>query len=196
MSTWTHTLAGVLMAGLVTVAPAGAQETNAPQQPAQRQAQTPQGTPMGYGMMGGPMMGGGPGGMMMGYPQAGGWHDGMMGMMGGFGAAHMASHIEGHIAFLKAELKITAAQEDAWKGVAEAMRASAANLARLDAGSIGSPATAPTVAQAFDLKERVLTARLENTKRLQAAWSKLEPALSPDQRKAAEQLMVPHLMMM
>ena len=41
----------------------------------------------------------------------------------------MAGHIEGRIAFLKAELKITDAQQPLWNAVADAMRASAQDMA-------------------------------------------------------------------
>ncbi|TDQ83241.1 LTXXQ motif family protein [Dongia mobilis] len=41
-----------------------------------------------------------------------------MGMMGG-------RHVEGRLAFLKTELKINAAQEDAWQAYADALRANA-----------------------------------------------------------------------
>jgi hypothetical protein len=71
----------------------------------------------------GPTMGGwehGPQGMM-GY---GGMGLGMMGQ-GGFGpamCAMMAGHVDGRLAYLKAELKITDAQEPLWKAYAATAR--------------------------------------------------------------------------
>src|ERR1035437_8143179 len=44
---------------------------------------------------------------------------------------HFGGHIEGHIAFLKAELNITPAQEALWNKVAAAMRADVADSERL-----------------------------------------------------------------
>jgi hypothetical protein len=49
---------------------------------------------------------------------------GMMGMMG------MADHVEGRIAYLKAELKITEAQMPQWNAFADALRSNAASMRR------------------------------------------------------------------
>src|SRR5712691_10376760 len=59
-------------------------------------------------------MPGAPGGMPM---------TGMMQMM--MGQNGMAGHVEGRIAFLKVELKITDAQQPLWKAVVDVMRANA-----------------------------------------------------------------------
>ena len=50
----------------------------------------------------------------------------MMRMMMGQNA--MAEHVEGRIAFLKTELKITDAQQPLWNAVADAMRANAKEM--------------------------------------------------------------------
>lgn len=142
------------------------------------------GAPGGMAMMGG----GGQGGMMV-CPMMG--QGAMMDMGGGMG--DWASHIDGHLAFLKAELKITPAQEGEWKTFAEALRTTATTPTRMPTQG---PGAAPSVGQSFEQKERVLTSRLENTKRLHVAWSKLDAVLTPDQRKAAEQILAPRLMMM
>jgi hypothetical protein len=49
----------------------------------------------------------------------------MMGGPGGMGMMWMADHIDGRIAFLKAELKITEAQMSPWNAFADALRANA-----------------------------------------------------------------------
>ena len=77
-----------------------------------------------------------PGGMMAG---AGGMP--MMGMMGmmmgrdGMGGmpmmAAMAGHVEGRLAFLKTELKITEAQLPLWNAVADAIRANAKGMGEM-----------------------------------------------------------------
>jgi len=122
---------------------------------------------------------------------------GQGGMMGVGGMADMASHIDGHLAFIKAELKITPAQEDAWKGFADVLRASAASMAQMQGRMpMAAPGTAQTVSQALDQKERLLATRLDNSKRLRTAWVKLDAVLTPEQRKAAEGILVPRIMMM
>jgi hypothetical protein len=78
---------------------------------------------MGMGPPGGGMSGGampGMGGMPM-----------MMGQGGMRGMAMMAEHIEGRVAFLKTELKITDAQLPLWNAVADAMRANAKSMSAM-----------------------------------------------------------------
>jgi len=159
---------------------AAAPGTPAPAQQVQPQAQPQSGMPMGMmNMMGGSSA------MMC--PMMGAQGAGAQGM------ADMAKHMDGHIAFLKAELKITPAQEADWKAFADALRTSATNMASMRGMMGGSTAS---VGQSFDQKERLLTTRLENTKRLHAAWTKLDATLTAEQRQAAQQVLVPHLMMM
>lgn len=132
-------------------------------------------------------------GMTMGMMNMMGGSSGMMcPMMGAQGIGDMTSHMDGHIAFLKAELKITPAQEADWGAFSDALRISATNMASMQ-GMMGGQ-TMP-VGQSFEQKERLLTTRLENTKRLHAAWTKLDAALTAEQRQAAQQVLVPHLMM-
>src|SRR6516225_6346909 len=86
------------------------------QQPAQPAA--PQAGRTGPGMTGGNMMGqgqAGPAGMMP-----------MMNMMMGMQSG--AEHVEGRLAFIKAELKITDAQAPQWNVFAEAVRRNAGSM--------------------------------------------------------------------
>lgn len=179
-------LVGALALGLLASVPALADDAHHPAgtpstaaaPPPVTQVQPAPGMPMGAGQgMMCPMMGQGS-------------------MMGMGGMADMASHIDGHLAFIKAELKITPAQEDAWKGFADVLRASAASMAQMQGMPMAAPGTAQTVSQALDQKERLLAIRLDNSKRLRTAWVKLDAALTPEQRKAAEGILVPRLMMM
>lgn len=171
------------MLALLMTAPAFADDSHhppgdaAPGTPVQ-QVQPQPGMPMG--MMG--MMGGTSGGMVC--P-----------MMGGQGLGNMVSHMDGHIAFLKAELKITPAQDGDWKAFVDALRISATNMAGMQ-GMMSAAPPSSSVVQSFEQKERLLTTRLENTRRLHAAWSRLDATLSAEQHQAAQQVLVPHLMMM
>jgi hypothetical protein len=55
-----------------------------------------------------------------------------MGMMGGgMGGMATIDRVEGRIAFLRAELKITDAQADVWNGFADALRANAKSWRKL-----------------------------------------------------------------
>lgn len=120
---------------------------------------------------------------------------GGMGMhkgMHGCGSAGMSRHLDGHVAFLKAELKITPAQDAEWTAFTDALRAGAATMGPL----MGQGGPTGSVGEMFTQKERLLTTKLENAKRLHAAWAKLEPVLSADQKKAAAELIGQKMMRM
>lgn len=113
---------------------------------------------------------------------------GMMGQMQGRGPA--VTRTEGHIAFLKAELKIAGAQEKAWADYAEALRANAKQLNALAA------ATAPAAATPVDRLERqekTLAARLEIARRTKPALAALFATLSDDQKKTLGELAAPRM---
>jgi LTXXQ motif family protein len=147
------------------------------------------GTSPQQGMMGGmPMMN------MMGMMRT----MGMMGMMGP-GSAGMATvdRVEGRIAFLRAELKITEAQATAWNAFADALRTNAKKLSEVRASMMSQPGAeqqqAPTLTARLDAQERWLVARLEGTRAIKAAFTPLYGTFSDDQKKAADELLGPHM---
>ena len=93
----------------------------------------------GRGMMGPGMMGQG----MMGCPMYGDRMGGGMGRMGMMSA--QAGHVEGRIAFLKTELKITDAQLPLWNAVADAMRGDAKSMEAASSGIMGMMRSASNV---------------------------------------------------
>lgn len=99
--------------------------------------------------------------------------------------------VDGRIAFLKAELKITPAQETQWQQVAGAMHENANSLdqaiktARQDRGSMDA-------VQRLALREQFAKVRAENDARLLAAFKPLYASLSPEQQQVANQLVAPH----
>ena len=105
----------------------------APAQPAPPAGQSAM---MGPGMMGGGMMN-----MMGNMPMMNMMQ--MMGMMGqagdGMGGMAMIDHIEGRIAFLRTELKITDAQAGAWNALADALRANARSLGEIRGSMMPQP---------------------------------------------------------
>lgn len=144
---------------------------------------------MDPGMMMGPCM------MMGGQGMSGG--HGMMGMMGGQGMMAMMSgmgmteHVEGRIAFLQAELKITSDQQEAWSTFAEAIRANAKKMGEMRApGMTGGPAT---LQQRFDQQEKQLAARLDGLRGLKTAYDRLAAVLNDEQKGLAERLIPPHV---
>ncbi len=146
---------------------AGQDQASPPVQP------TPQGRMMGPG--GGMPMMGGPG------------HMGMMGMMG------MADRIEGRIAFLKAELKITEAQMPQWNAFADALRSNASRMSGMPAimmqgGMMGQDGASVSAPDRLDRMEKMMSAMLEAVKATKAALAPLYAVLTDEQKKTADQL--------
>ena len=164
----------------------------APTQPAPPASQS--GT--GQGMMGGGMMGGGMMNMMGGnMPMMN-----MMQMMGarqgdcGMGGMGMIDRVEGRIAFLRAELKITDAQNGVWNAFADALRANAKSLGEARAAMMSQAGTAQQgLVDRLTLQEKWLTVRLEGTRAIKSALTNLVGALSDEQKKTADQLLAAHM---
>ena len=165
-------------------------------QPDQQQAQS---HPMGHegagtigqgGMMGGGMMGHG----MMGEGQSMMGGHGMMGGIGmGGGSAsmcgRMTAHIEGRLAFLKAELNITPEQEALWKDYANAVRDNAKTMSGRCTALMGdSDASEKSLPDRLDAQEQFVAARLDALRATNKALKPLYQALSDAQKKLADQL--------
>jgi len=169
---------------------------------------------MGQGMMGRGMMGMGQGGMgrMMGMdmmgtgapvpgqpmagPRAmgpGAMGPGAMGMgrgpMAGPMAAEPIDRIEGRIAFLRAELKITEAQTVAWNEFAEAVRAGARRHNEMREQMKAVPAGPVGMSARLEQHERMLNGRLESTRTIRASLGRLQAVLTEDQRRTLDELM-------
>jgi hypothetical protein len=135
--------------------------------------------------------------MMSGTQDRGAMHRmGMMGM-GGMGvtmpmqgrmAGNAIEHIEGHIAFIKAELKITAAQGKVWDDFAAAIRANAKQLNEHGAELAKAGTIEDSPVERVAQQEKVLAARLEIVRRTKPALTALHAALSDDQKKTFGQL--------
>ena len=121
----------------------------------------------------------------------------MMGMMGrGTDGMATIDRIEGRIAFLRTELKITDAQDGAWNGFADALRTNARKLAEVRATMMPKPGDGQppsTLSARLDQQEQWLTARLDGTRAMKSAFAKLDETLSDDQRKTANDLFAPHM---
>ena len=118
----------------------------------------------------------------------------MMGMMGrGTDGMATIDRVEGRIAFLRAELKITDAQADAWNGFADALRTNARKLAEVRATKPGDGQPASTLTARLDQQDQWLGARLDGTRAMKSAFVKLNEVLSDDQKKTANDLLAPHL---
>lgn len=120
----------------------------------------------------------------------------MMGMMNmmrmahhGRGMAHEESvdHIEGRIAYLKTEIKITPNQEDKWNTFADALRKAAMQKNMMN-GQRNTERSMPWQERLARHEER-LQRRLDLLKSVKDAADPLFASLSDDQRKLANELL-------
>ena len=95
--------------------------------------------------------------------------------------------VDGRIAFLKAELKITPAQEAQWQQVATAMRENANALDRAIGTAREERGTMDAVRR-LTLREQFAKVRAENNDRLLTAFKPLYASLSPEQQQTANEL--------
>ena len=119
----------------------------------------------------------------------------MMGRDGMSMMGAMARHVEGRLAFLKTELKITDAQLPLWNAVADAMRANAKNMGDMAGGMMGGSQTA-ILPDKLAMREKMITTHLEALRKFKAAVDPLYAALSDEQKKTADELLIGPMGMM
>lgn len=104
-------------------------------------------------------------------------------------------HIEGRIAFLRTELKVTDTQQPLWEAVADALRAHARRAKDMMAGMPGtmmSGGSAPApLPQRIELYEGLLSSRLEGLRQLKAALEPFYAMLDDTQKATADKLLMP-----
>jgi len=99
--------------------------------------------------------------------------------------------VDGRIAFLKAELKITPAQEAQWQQVAAAMRDNAKSLDQAITTARQNRGTMDAV-QRLEARGQFAKLRADNDTRLLAAFKPLYAGLSPEQQQMANELVGSH----
>lgn len=100
--------------------------------------------------------------------------------------------VDGRIAFLKTELKITPAQDAQWQQYASVMRQNAQSLDQTIADARQHRATAMNAVERIEMRGQFAKVRAENEARLLTALRPLYASLSPDQQQVANALMTPH----
>ena len=160
-------LAVALLAAITATVSARAQQNSQPDSGSMMNQQPDSGSMMGHGMMSGgqSMMGG-------------------HGMMGGGSASmcgRMTAHIEGRLAFLKAELNITPEQEALWRDYTNAVRDNAKSMSGRCTSLMGdSGASQKSLPDRLDAQEQFVAARLDALR----ATNKAEAPLSGLERCA------------
>jgi hypothetical protein len=120
------------------------------------------------------------------------------GDMGPMAQMMAPEHVEGRIAFLKTELKITSEQEALWNAFAEVLRANArgarAGMMQMP-GAMGGPGrTAATPLQQIEVRESALASRLESVRKSKATLVPLYQTLDGTQKQMADRLLIPPMM--
>lgn len=142
--------------------------------------------PQGSGQMGG-MMNGRMMRMMNEHMNMmrGGTRGDMPGMARGSAVVDMTERLDGRLAFLRAELKITDAQAPAWTAFADALQTARKHLleARQQLNQMYS-----TSADHLEKYEQHLAARLEALKLARSAFAKLQASLDDIQKRTADEL--------
>jgi hypothetical protein len=102
------------------------------------------------------------------------------------------THVEGHIAFLKTELQITAEQEQLWDAVADAMREDVKNITQADEHM--RHMRGPDNALDY-LSQRAAFANLRAQGEAQflAAFRPLYLSLSAQQKRTADSILIPDM---
>lgn len=140
------------------------------------------------GMMGG-MMGGGMSGMSHGggADSGGGMHGMMKRMM-----CRMTEHVEGRLAYLKAELKLNDSQTPQWNLFADNYRAASQKTAQLcdaiDKDADGHAAHGGVLGHLSKMDHH-MSAHLESVRAIKGAIEPLFASLSEEQKKTANQVM-------
>ena len=121
----------------------------------------------------------------------------MMGMMKSMSQMMDPAHIEGRIAFLQTELKITDAQQPQWKTYADALRKGIHGqkemMEKMQMGMMSSQSPMPNdLLQQIDRQEQMLSARLDSLRQMKAALVPLYSTFNDAQKRTADELLMPH----
>ncbi len=145
---------------------------------------------------------GGPGRMMeergggMGWGMWGndgpGWGMGMWGRgPWSRGPDGMLDRIEGRLAFLKTELKITEAQTPAWNQLADVIRTAAKHHNERMKAAFSGDQRSRSLPERLDAQEQFISIRLEEIKQLKGSLKNLYGVLSDAQKKDADDMAIP-----
>lgn len=183
-------LAAVALAASVSIASAQTAQDHQAHHPTDQTTQQQPPRQMGRApqtaMMGGDM------GRMMAMMQT--MRDGMVMPMGmGTNPAQPFAHLDGRLAYWRAELHLTDAQASQWDVFAKAVRE---NAGKLQPVMMSAMQTNGELAAPDQLDHRIafLAAELDAIRAVQAAVKPLYDALTPEQKKIADGLMADHML--
>jgi hypothetical protein len=100
----------------------------------------------------------------------------------------MASHIEGGLGYIKAELKVTNAQEPLWNAYAASARDNANTMISHCTAMMAKRGSQAGLPDRLDQHEQLMAAQLDAVRAMNNALKPLYAALSDSQKKTADQL--------
>ena len=100
------------------------------------------------------------------------------------------AHVEGHIAFLRAELGITSAQESLWMPVAGAMREDVRNTQEAET-RVSQRQRPDNAIEYLENRSFFAALRAQGEARFLAAFRPLYSTLSSQQKQVADELLMP-----
>ncbi len=103
-----------------------------------------------------------------------------------------SSHIEGRIAYLKAELKITPAQQAQFDKLAQAMRDNAAERQKNFEAMRGTRGQTRSAVERLETGVKLGQERMHAQERYLAAFKPLYDSLSAAQKQTADSMLAPH----
>lgn len=101
-------------------------------------------------------------------------------------------HIDGRIAYMKAEFKITDAQAPLWDKVAGVLRDNAKAMGDTMSGLRGDPNQPRTALSGLETRAKLAELHAQGSATLLAAFRPLYQAMTPDQQKSADELFAGH----
>jgi hypothetical protein len=110
--------------------------------------------------------------------------------------AAMTEHVEGRLAFLKTELKITDAQLPLWNNFAQTVRDNAKSMGSVMQGGMAGMKPPAGIPDKLAMREKMMTAHLKALQKIKTVVDPLYAAFTDEQKKAADQLMLSPMGMM
>ena len=105
---------------------------------------------------------------------------------------HHGDHIEGRIAYLATELKITPTQQAQWDRVAAAMRSNSQDMHKAFEGMRANRGTPKNAVERLEASAQVATLRTQADQRFLEAFKPLYASLSDQQKQTADELFAHH----
>jgi hypothetical protein len=103
----------------------------------------------------------------------------------------MLDRVEGRLAFIKTELKITEAQASAWNQLADTIRTAAKNHNERMKAAFSREEKAKTLPERLEVQEQFVSARLDEIKQIKGSLANLYALLSDTQKKEADDIVLP-----